>query len=395
MRSIVRNSVLTVEADPTLAAAKSVSPRHPSIDIARGVIMIVMALDHASVAWNAGRPHPCLEGLVGFPPIDYGTWAQQLTREITHICAPGFQFLAGTGLAISVFRRQSRGRSQWAISADMIFRGLVLCFCDFVLMYAAYGLSPFMFVVLACIGCSIIAFSLLRKLPLAIIALLSAVTILCAPFYAQRGPIAPSASGYAINVLLNIAVASAERQPCAVIYPILPWIGCFGLGWCLGWVYERGEAPHRLRLVLLGGGMIAAAFVLRWAGGGYGDRLPVGNGPGSAIFWVVSKYPPSPVFLLATVGAIAVMLGLLRPLDGGGPLPAAWRIPLVYGRVALFFYLVHAYTYGIYPVATGTMSRYGLETTYAVWLLGLIVLFFPCIVYHRMRLRHRSLLRYF
>ena len=109
------------------------SARYPSIDIARGIIMIVMAIDHVSKYWNAGKATG-IEGAVGLPPVDYGHWMQQLTREITHICAPGFELLAGMGLGIFVWRRIQRGVPGRGINRDLIVRGLALCFCDFVLL---------------------------------------------------------------------------------------------------------------------------------------------------------------------------------------------------------------------------------------------------------------------
>lgn len=385
--------LIRTEPAPPRPELTPAADRYASLDIARGIIMIIMALDHASLAWNAGRPALCLEGAVGFPPVEYGNWLQQLTREVTHICAPGFQFLAGMGLAISVWRRERRGRSQWQISGDMLLRGLVLCFCEFVLLYYVYGQIPFFFAVLACIGCNIILFSVLRKLPLGAIAALCVAVILLAPFYAQDEAVTPSAASYPVNILFNITLAAPWRF--CVMYPILPWIACFGLGWCFGVLYERGDLPQGNRLAAFGGTMIAAAFLLRWFGGGYADRLPIGDGPASAAFWKISKYPPSPVFLIATLGATAVMVGLLRPLDHSSRLSRAWKPAITYGRVALFFYVVHFFLYGTYPIATGTKSQYRLATTYAAWVAGLIVMILPCHFYHRLRTRYRRFLRYF
>ena len=89
---------------PEAPGLLKVHARYPSIDIARGIIMILMAIDHASKFWNAGKAKG-IEGAIGLPPINYGDWTQQLTREITHICAPGFELLAGMGLGIFVWLR--------------------------------------------------------------------------------------------------------------------------------------------------------------------------------------------------------------------------------------------------------------------------------------------------
>lgn len=368
--------------------------RYPSIDIARGVIIVVMALDHASSAWNAGRPYPCLEGWVVFPTFAYASIWQQITREITHICAPGFQLLAGMGLAISVFRRRGRGTSEFSISGDIILRGLALVACEFVVMYWPYGRIPFAFIVLACIGCNMILFSVLRKLPIGVIGLASVAVIVTAPLYAQTTFVEARPDNYAVNILTNVAIAVGPPFPYMVIYPLLPWIGCFGLGWCLGELYERGAVRRARWVVAIGAACIVAAFFLRWFGGTNADRLPVGGGPWSLDFWIIAKYPPSIVFLLSMLGANLVLIGLLRPLDHRGTLSSVGSFFATYGRVALFFFIAHFYLYYSYPALTGTKSTYGLPTTYAAWLTGVVLLFFPCVWYHKLRVRYRTVLRY-
>lgn len=374
---------------PTLAKPQ----RYPSLDIARGVIIVIMALDHASSAWNAGRPIPPFEGWVAIPSFAYASIWQQITREITHICAPGFELLAGMGLAISVYRRQARGRSEWSISGDIIVRGLALCACDFWVMHRAYGGSPYVFAVLACIGCNMILFSVLRKLPIGVIGLASLVVV-ASPLLVKPIYVAARLDNYVANIVSNFAIGTAPPYPYMVIYPLLPWIGCFGLGWCLGLLYERGAVKRAGWITAVGAGFIVAAFFLRWFGGSYADRLPHSGGPGSAEFWIVSKYPPSMVFLLSTLGANLVLIGLLRPLDFRGTLSRIGSFFETYGRVALFFFIVHFYLYYLYPALMGTKSTYDLPTTYAVWLLGVALLFFPCAGYNKLRMRYRAVLRY-
>lgn len=385
------------ERQPALA----VSRRYPSIDVARGIIMMVMAIDHASMFWNAGKSKPSLEGGVGLPPVEYADWMQQLTREITHICAPGFQFLAGMGLAIFVWRRLQRGVPGRQINRDLILRGVALCACDFILMYWASGSLPFAFLVLACIGCSFILFAGLRYLPTLLIGLLSLASILAVPLYLPEGMVPTDAASYPLNLLLYVAIGAPDGRSFLVIYPVLPWIGCFGLGWCLGQAYERGLMRRAGYMTAIGVSMMCVAFLLRWFGGFYADRMPLGEGPLSAAFWAVSKYPPSPVFILATLGMMIIMLNWLRRLDAGTSLATGWRIPLTYGRTPLFFFIAHFYVLALYPAltmdpsSTGGMARWGLGATYAVWLAALVLLFAPCIYYHRLRTRHGRILHYF
>lgn len=373
--------------------------RYPSIDIARGIIMVVMSLDHASQTWNAGRPLPEIAGL---GPIDYGGVLQQITRELTHICAPGFQLLAGMGLSISVWRRQAAGQSQGLISADIALRGAVLLFCDFVLMHFAYDRIPFFFLVLACIGGSTILFSVLRKLPLSLIFLFAVAAILGGPLYAKGHIIEPSARVYVWNALFNVALTeSPDNKAFLVLYPVFPWIGCFALGWCLGTYHERNQfggtnrgAMAGASLTIAGVAMFAAAWLLRALGGSYADLQPLG-GIASAQFWTLTKYPPSPSFLLATLGLNLALIGLLRPLDARVRLGLLWRILLTFGNVSLFYFIIHMHLYGFYPVLSETLQTYSLGTTYLVWIAGLVLMFPLSVVYRALRNRYRMILRYF
>lgn len=373
--------------------------RYPSIDIARGIIMVIMSLDHASQTWNAGRPAPEIAGL---GPIDYGGVLQQITRESTHICAPGFQLLAGMGLSISVWRRQAAGQSQAVISADMALRGGVLLFCDFVLMHFAYDRIPFFFLVLACIGGSTILFSVLRKLPLPLICLFALAVILGGPLYAKGHIIEPSARGYVWNALFNVALTeSPDNMAYLVLYPVFPWIGCFALGWCLGTYHERNQfdgtnrgATARAPLAIAGVAMFAAALLLRAIGRSYADPQPLGS-IASPQFWMLTKYPPSPAFLLATLGLNFVLIGVLRPLDDRSRLGPLWRILLTFGNVSLFYFVIHMHLYGVYPVLSDTLQTYSLGTTYLVWIAGLVLMFPPCVGYRALRNRYRMILRYF
>jgi uncharacterized membrane protein len=369
--------------------------RFASVDVARGIIMIVMALDHASVAWNSGRS--MYEAAL--PPIDtvtYTSLAQQIAREVTHICAPGFQLLAGMGLAISVLRRQAARVREWRISGDMILRAAVLFFCEWVLLREAFGGISFFFVVLCCIGSSMILFAFARFLPLPLIALGSLTVLLSAPTYCPTEIVDATGAGYLRNVLTNIALGDPLPPAWAVMYPILPWAGFFGLGWFLGILYHR-RADARFKWVTWVGLLLLAAGVLiRWFGGSYGDRVPGGDaGPWSASFWILAKYPPTPAFSVITLGALVLLLGVLRPLDRGEELARPWRIVAVFGQVALFFFVTHVYVYGVYPFLTDTLAQYSLATTCVAWLGGLVVLWPICVWYGRLRKRYRRVLRYF
>ncbi|UCG16521.1 MAG: DUF1624 domain-containing protein [Phycisphaerales bacterium] len=379
-----------------MTGAGQVRARYWSIDIVRGVIMIIMALDHASAFYNADRPRPEV-GLPGFPVTTYANIWQQITREVTHICAPGFQFLAGAGLAISVCRRLRTGHTQWRISGDMVLRATVLFFCEWVLLFKFMDGVPFFFVVLCCIGSAMIIFSVARFLPLPAIAAGSLAVLLTGPLYCPDALKPAAAADYLRDIWTNIALGG-EANAWFVLYPIFPWVGFFGLGWCLGSLYERRPSARPAWLLTAGTVMVITGALLRWFGGAFGDRMPGGvEGPVSAQFWILAKYPPTPAFSTITLGIIVMLLGTVRALDytASAKRSSIWSIPRTFGRVALFFYVAHLYLFGIIPVVTNTGRTSSLVAVYMVWLVGLVVLWPGCHGYGMLRSRYSKILRYF
>jgi len=369
--------------------------RFTSIDVARGLIMILMALDHTSESWN----HDRFSYEFGIEPqieFSYASPGQQFTREITHFCAPGFQLLAGLGLALSVQKRKQLGVSESHISRDMVLRAAVLFGCEWLLLHWTFGGIWFFFLVLSCIGASMLLFAGLRFLPRAVIGLGSLAILLASPLYCPQYNVLPTMKGYLVHIWTNISLgASADGAAWWVMYPILPWLGFFGIGWWLADVYVRNPKPLQRRLITMGTIFIVLGVLLRWFGGDYGDRCPGGSlGPTSAGFWVLSKYPPTPAFAFLTLGPLLVMLGLLRSLDHSDRAKRLVRVPLVFGQVALFFYLIHFHLYAAYPYLTKTMKQYDLATTYMVWLGGLIILWPICLLYGQLRKRYNRVLRY-
>jgi uncharacterized membrane protein len=386
--------------------------RYVSVDVCRGLIMIVMALDHAASAWAADR-HQSEILLTGIPAsyafTGYADGWHQFTRVITHLCAPGFQFLAGVGLALSVGRSLQAGTSQWLISGDMVLRGLVLIAVEWTLMVPVYGFQPFLFLVLSAIGSSIILFSVMRFLPRLLIAVGSLAILVLQPLYGPTAPVAPTLEKFPIHIWNSIATAFVtEPLPWRVMYPILPWIGMFGVGWCVG--SGMGRAGRQPRWVVPVGLMLLAAGIgLKWFGGTLGDRWPGGEaGPWFSNFWIMAKYPPSPAFSLVFLGGCILLLGVLAPLDRQAAVPLYWRLPNLFGRVALFFYVVHFYLYGLswyltvgpdriaaHPPDKMNDLKFPLIVAYGVWLTGLMILWPLCWGYDRLRRRFRRILRYF
>jgi uncharacterized membrane protein len=178
------------------------------------------------------------------------------------------------------------------------------------------------------------------------------------------------------------------------LYPLIPWVGVLALGYCLGPLLLRDADARRRALVRLGLVLIAAFLVVR-AFNGYGDPSPwsVQRSPTLTIlsFLNTSKYPPSLVFLLMTLGFALVLLGVADRARG----PVA-RFFIVYGRVPFFYFVLHFYVIHLLALIAGVLTGYGasqfmtmpfafprtygfdLATTYVIWAGVVLALYAPC-----------------
>lgn len=370
---------------------KKFSGRLSFLDFARGIIMIIMAWDHVSGFWN--QYHHGGEGILGrAPPFINTTWF--LLRFVSHYCAPTFIFLAGTVLAISATRRLERGDTERDVTLHLITRGLVLLVLEAALVSPAFSLPWTYFGVIACIGVSFIIFSVARKLPPKVILLVSLLIVLNEPFLnLDFIPLNVNWGRY-LRVIIN--EPNFERFPYFGLYPIIPWIGVMGMGWSLGSYLEsksrKDIADLRNRILATGIASIVMFFVVRYING-YGNLLPrTGN---TLMEWLyVSKYPPSLAFLLWSLGGMCIFLtiGLVieeRELSENRLVAAILTI----GRNPLFFYVTHLWLYRIRW--TGPPYQLELSTTLVFWAVGIVVLWFMCREYEKLKRKHpKPILQY-
>lgn len=328
-------------------AASPVAPartRLESIDVVRGVIMILMALDHARDFF----------GIPGQNPTDLSkaSAALFLTRWVTHICAPVFFLLTGTGAYLSL-----RRKSPAELSRFLFTRGVWLIFLDVVVLRCfAYQFNfdyrVTMLLVLWALGWSMIVLSLLVRFP-AIVATVFGVVLIAGhnlldsvrstnPFW-----VILHSPGFVINTPSHVVFAA---------YPLIPWVGVTAVGYALGQLYSWDGARRRTFLLRGGVALTAAFFVLR-AINVYGDpnrwsaqRTPLFT---ALSFLNTVKYPPSLIFLLMTLGPA---LGFLWAVDRGTP--RALRPALLIGKVPLFYYVLHFAMLHLFAVAT-CLERYG------------------------------------
>jgi uncharacterized membrane protein len=336
-------------AAPTRSAASTPSApvatptgrpsRLPSIDILRGTVMAIMLVDHVRAYFSDVR----------FDPTDLArtTAPLFLTRWITHFCAPVFVLLAGVGAWLAGRRRTRR-----ELSAFLLTRGLWLVGVEFsVISFAWYfnfdfPMGAFGQVIWA-IGVSMVVLAGLVWLPVPAIAVISLALIgghnlLDGVDPASLGALAP------LWTVLH-APGPLAGMGIFVLYPLVPWIGVLAAGYVLAaWLDRRpGQRPRRLIAV---GAALTLGFVVIRALNGYGDPRPwaVQADPGfTALSFInLTKYPPSLLYLMMTVGPALLVLAWLERAPRRG---TAWLA--TFGQVAFFYYVVHLFV--VHSLAVG------------------------------------------
>ena len=327
---------LVAPASATHAPAVA-RPRLESVDVLRGAVMILMALDHTRDFFGDAAASPTNLATTTIPLF--------FTRWVTHFCAPVFFLLAGTGARLAAARRTRR-----EISRFLLTRGLWLVFLELTVMRAIWQFNVdyhlVILNVLWALGWSMVALAALVWLPVAWIAAIGGVMVLLHD--AADGVAAPSFG--ALAPLWNVIhqpglVVATPRLVVLLAYPLVPWIGVMALGYALGEVMTWPPERRRVVVARLGAALVVAFVALR-AANVYGD-------PGrwapqrSTAFTVLSfinatKYPPSLLFLTMTLGpALLALAWLDRRLVARGS-SRGLEIVRTYGRVPLFYFMLHA-----------------------------------------------------
>jgi len=363
------------------------------IDFTRGLVMAIMAWDHVSGFWN--QFHQGGEGVMGaMRPFMNTTWF--LVRFVSHYCAPTFIFLAGTVLAISTIKRESRGESQLDISGRIIIRGIVLLVAEILIVSPAFGTPWAYFGVIACIGLNFIIFSVARKLPNWVILAFSLLIVFNHNFINLDFIPNDVAWGHYLRVIIH--EPNFEMRPWVGLYPILPWLGVMGIGWVFGSTISS-YTPEQIKgleqpLRKIGLASIATFFLVRGING-YGNLLP--RQGWSLVDWLyVSKYPPSQAFLLWSLGGMCLFMSYALKNKGKSTFNTGITGVLnQYGRVPLFFYLTHLWLYRLRLPGAPGMFYMPMTPTIALWVLGLWVLYELCKRYEVLKRKHRgSVLQY-
>lgn len=351
-----------------------------SVDLLRGAIMIVMALDHVRDFFMVVPYQP--------EDLDKSNIALFLTRWITHFCAPTFFLLAGTGIGLTLIR----GRTVAEASRFLLTRGLWLVFLEFTVVAIGwrfeFALIPIIPLVIWALGVSMIALALLIRLPSTAII---AIALIMIGGHNLLDGIKPETFGAFSPLWTVLHVQAPIGDDIFIGYPLIPWIGVMALGFALADVY-RWDVDRRRRFLLRAGTAATLGFIVLRATNLYGDAQPWSTQPTGvmtvASFLNASKYPPSLLYLLMTLGPMLIVLALLERAKGT---VARWIT--VYGRVPFFYYILHIYlihTLAVIlarlqgssaPAMFGEGTQWpgvGLGGVYLAWVVTILLLYFPC-----------------
>jgi len=370
------------ETSLTPAAVALPRPRLESIDTLRGLVMVVMALDHTRDFFANG----------GFNPRDVAEPALFITRWVTHFCAPTFIFLAG----ISAYLYGMQGRTTSDVSRFLLTRGIWLVAIEFTLVRLGWTFdlhfNLFVAQVISAIGVSMVALAAFVHLPrraigaigLAMIVGHNALDTLRAE---QLGVAAPL-----WNILHQPGTFDiAPGVKFFVLYPLIPWVGVMAAGFALAPVFLQEPATRARQLFLLGAA-VTAGFVALRASNLYGDPAPwtAQTTPLATVLSFINceKYPPSLLYLGMTLGPALMLVAGFEWVRG----PVA-RWIATFGRVPFFYYVLHIFllhalaivfawaTIGdagmlLGPPARNRPAAFGLSLAgvYAVWLSVVVVL---------------------
>jgi uncharacterized membrane protein len=375
----------TVEKRQAAEAKTGARVRLGSIDLLRGLVMVVMALDHTRDFFAAG----------GFNPRDVADPALFLTRWITHFCAPTFIFLAGISAFLYGVQRKTG-----EVSRYLFTRGCWLVLIEFTVVRLGWSFSfhfdHLVVQVIFAIGASMIVLAALVHLPRWAIAMVGLVMIFGHNLLDTIKPAQFGAAGPVWNLLHQPGLLDlAPSFKLFVLYPLIPWIGVMAAGYALGPVFTLERTARVQRLLFLGVAVTIGFVVLR-ATNLYGDPAPWVMQDGllaTALSFInCEKYPPSLLYLAMTLGPALL---LLAAFDGARGTIVDWIA--TFGRVPFFYYAAHIFlvhalailfawaTIGDAPWLLGAFPPHkpanyglGLAGIYIVWLMVVVALYPLC-----------------
>lgn len=378
--------------------------RISSIDLARGLVMMIMALDHVRDLMHIDA--------INQSPTNLATTSPALffTRWITYLCAPTFVFLAGTSAYLS-----SRNKNTSEIRMSLIKRGLWLVFLEFtVVNFALYfdiGFHNYIFEVIAAIGFGLIMLGVLIRVSSKMIGLIGLIIIFCHNLL----PLIPFEEGSIIKIILSPFFVPG-RFPLSgesfffMAYPPVPWLGIILTGFAAGSYFELQD-DRRKKLFSRIGFVAIGLFILVRFINIYGDPASWSNQKNLLFTFLsfinITKYPPSLLFCLITLGLLFLFLASADGLN-----KRIFNIVAVYGKVPLFYFILHFYLIHLLMIfmllfqgfewsqldfSTGTFGRpqnaesgISLWAVYIIWIIVVAALYKPCLWFGTYKATHKD-----
>lgn len=387
--------------------------RIASIDILRGIVMVIMALDHVRDFWHQQMS---MDGQdLGADPTNMASTTPILffTRFITHFCAPTFVLLTGTS-AYLIGQRKSKKE----LSLFLIKRGLWLVLVELLVITLAISFDPlyhlFFLQVIWVIGWGMVILGLMVWLPYELILATGLVLmfghnmldLIGVPDTVRNSPL-----GMILYYSYNVVIPLSSDRMVFVLYSLVPWLGVMLCGYGLGKLFVSAVTPERrVRMLwMLGLGSLLFFVVVRWINA-YGDQNPWTVQPRGAVYTVLSflnvtKYPASLLYYACTLGVAMVALAILEHRQN-----RFTQVMNVFGRVPFFYYVVHFFAIHFITVIIFFIQGYGKEDivvsgvpflfrpftlgfplwgVYVGWMLLIIALYPLCKKYDRYKSSHQ------
>jgi uncharacterized membrane protein len=332
------------------------------------------------------------------------------TRWITYLCAPTFVFLAGTSAYLSFKRNNNIKQSR----KFLVKRGLYLMLLEFMVVNFAlffdFGFHTFIFEVIAAIGFGFIALSLVLKAPVRVIGIIGLIIIFCH----NLAPIIPLAETSLFKKILMPFFAPGafpfSNKVFVMGYPPIPWLGIMLVGFASGKLFELPDVKRKKLFLKIALSALLLFMIIRFINI-YGDSVQWSSQKNAVFtflsFMNVTKYPPSLVFCLITLGIMFLILAFAEQTKG-----RFINIASVYGKVPLFYFLVHFFLIHLIMIAlmfiqgfhwpqmdfaSGTFGRpKGVESgvplwiIYLIWIAVVVILYRPCKWFGKYKAEHKQ-----
>lgn len=378
--------------------------RIQSIDIIRGLVMLIMALDHVRDFFHSDAMIHDPTDLTTTTPILF------FTRWITHFCAPAFVFLSGVSAYIA-----GRRKTKKELRGFLIKRGIWLVFVDLVIISFALTFSPLynliVMQVIWAIGFSMILLGLLTTTSVRVIVIIGFVLV----FGHNIFDYIPLQQGTAGATLISMFVNGAQTfiplgsgRVLAVFYTALPWTGVMFLGYGLGTLYNHPNAIKRKQVLFLLGLCVTILFVVVRSVNIYGDPshwTVQKEGVYTFLSFInTTKYPPSLLYACMTIGPALILLSLTEQAEN-----RLSKILIIYGRVPFFYYILHIFLihtlcmilffasgYSVKDIVDPVIPflfrpkafGFDLWVVYLIWLCLIVSLYWPCKWFNKYKATH-------